>query len=105
MSAFAPSPYYNNPDEKLAITLDHLDSNATSEALAARDNQLKDIARRLVWTDRSVEDQDVTIAVLQGGLTNNLFLLTAPGAHSKVIVRLFGEGKHKFAMTITMTMK
>lgn len=80
--------YHNNPKACLDFTVP-LQSGSADE-VEIRDDALRKVAKAIVagWSKA-----EISIEILQGGLTNNLFLLCNQVDYSKVIIRIYGAGK------------
>lgn len=92
MSEFAPSSptYRNNPNliypEAVPLNADELE----------RDSRLKHIATHIVSGWSGAKPDSLDIAVLQGGLTNCLYIIHNRPLDEKVIARIFGSGTDLF---------
>jgi len=86
------SKYFNNPRLRSHLTVS-IDSRSPAGKFY---ETMRGVINEIIPQSSSISLQDMEIAPLTGGITNQLYLVNLRPLKTKVIVRVFGEGTDEF---------
>lgn len=91
-NGFTKSKYFNNPKLQSHLTVS-IDLGSPASKFY---ETMRGVINEIIPTSSSISLQDIEIAPLTGGITNQLYLVNLRPLKTKVIVRVFGEGTSEF---------